>query len=203
MIGRIRQFLARRRFIVQEGKKGNYIETTQISFDNQLGSYNKILQGSIVSNNVIGSYNHIANNCILTKARIGNYCSIAPYVCLGLGEHALDAVSNNSFFYANAYEELTAKECIIGHDVWIGVKATVRRGVTVGNGAVIGAHTFVNADVPPFAIVVGTPGKIIGYKFDEAKRAEIEASAWWDLDKEKAAAKIAEIHVEPGKFPKP
>jgi acetyltransferase-like isoleucine patch superfamily enzyme len=46
-------------------------------------------------------------------------------------------------------------------DCWIGEKATVLRGVTVGRGSVVGAQTVVNRDVPPLSVVVGNPGKVV------------------------------------------
>ena len=49
---------------------------------------------------------------------------------------------------------------IIGKNVWIGDKATTLPGVTIGDGAVIGANTVVTKDVPPFCIVVGNPATI-------------------------------------------
>jgi acetyltransferase-like isoleucine patch superfamily enzyme len=49
----------------------------------------------------------------------------------------------------------------IGGDVWIGEKATVLRGVDVGHGAIVASHCLVNADVPPFAIAVGVPVRVV------------------------------------------
>ncbi len=49
----------------------------------------------------------------------------------------------------------------IGADVWVGEKASVLRGVDVGHGAVVASHCLVNADVPPFAIVVGVPARVV------------------------------------------
>lgn len=49
----------------------------------------------------------------------------------------------------------------IGPDVWIGVKATVLRGVRIGAGSVIAAHSVVNDDVPEYSIVAGTPGRVV------------------------------------------
>jgi acetyltransferase-like isoleucine patch superfamily enzyme len=49
----------------------------------------------------------------------------------------------------------------IGPDVWIGAKASVLRGVTVGRGSVLAAHTVVTRDVPPFSIVAGVPGRVV------------------------------------------
>lgn len=49
----------------------------------------------------------------------------------------------------------------IGPDVWIGTKATVLRGVHVGQGAVVGANTVVCRDVPAYAVVAGVPGRVV------------------------------------------
>jgi len=50
----------------------------------------------------------------------------------------------------------------IGNNVWIGEKATILSGVTIGDGAVIAANAVVNKDVPPYALVAGVPAKVIG-----------------------------------------
>ena len=47
-----------------------------------------------------------------------------------------------------------AKEIIIGDDVWIGFNATIMKGVTIGNGAIIGANSIITKDVPPYAVVI-------------------------------------------------
>jgi acetyltransferase-like isoleucine patch superfamily enzyme len=49
----------------------------------------------------------------------------------------------------------------IGPDCWVGVKASVLRGVTVGAGSVLAAHSLVNKDVPPMSVVVGVPGRVV------------------------------------------
>ena len=49
----------------------------------------------------------------------------------------------------------------IGKDVWIGEKASVLRGVDVGDGSVIASHCLVNRDVPPYSIAVGVPVRVI------------------------------------------
>ena len=58
---------------------------------------------------------------------------------------------------------LPEKEITIADDVWVGFNATVFKGVNIGKGAIIGANTVVTKDVPPFAVVVGNPARIIKY----------------------------------------
>jgi len=55
---------------------------------------------------------------------------------------------------------------LIGNDVWIGLGAIILSGVTIGDGAVVGAGAVVSRDVPPYAVVVGSPARIIKYRFD-------------------------------------
>lgn len=130
----------------------------------------------------IGNYSYIGYNVFITKANIGRYVSIANNVSIGMGEHHLDKISTNSVFFENESAELTQKNCIIGHDVWIGADSLIRRGVTVGVGAVIGANSVVTKDVPNFAIVAGVPARIIRYRFDEKKQEQILKSKWWQED---------------------
>lgn len=141
----------------------------------------------------IENYTYIGYNCFITKTDIGRYCSIANNVSIGMGEHPLDRISTNSIFYENAKEELTKKECVIKNDVWIGVDSIIRRGVKIGNGAVIGANSFVNSDVPDYAIVAGSPAKIIRFRFNMEQQEIINKSRWWEQDKEEAKKIVKEL----------
>ena len=63
---------------------------------------------------------------------------------------------------APATRKLYSKgDVIIGNDVWIGDKATILPGVTIGNGAIIAANAVVTKDVPAYTVVGGNPAKII------------------------------------------
>lgn len=147
-----------------------------------LGKHIEIGNSRVDKETTIGDYSYIGNNCFVTKAEIGRYVSIANNVTIGAGEHDLDALSTSAWFYDDALTVLRRGDCIIGHDVWIGVDSIIRRGVKIGNGAVVGANSFVNKDVPDFAIVAGNPAKIIRYRFDEEMRLRISDSKWWDKD---------------------
>ncbi|GMA85444.1 hypothetical protein GCM10025868_06940 [Angustibacter aerolatus] len=74
----------------------------------------------------------------------------------------------------------TASTLRIGHDVWIGFGATVLGGVTIGHGAVIGARAVVTRDVSPYAVVVGSPARVIRSRVPEHLVEEMLAIAWWD-----------------------
>jgi acetyltransferase-like isoleucine patch superfamily enzyme len=57
-------------------------------------------------------------------------------------------------------------------NLWVGTKSTILRGVTVGEGAVIGAMSLVNRDVPPYAVVGGVPARVLGWRPRPVSREE-------------------------------
>lgn len=87
---------------------------------------------------------------------IGEDCLIAPFVYLVDSNHGLLRSER-----INRQQNTTAP-ITIGNDVWIGAKATVLAGVSIGDGAVIASGAMVNRDVAPYAIVGGTPAKVLG-----------------------------------------
>ncbi len=68
---------------------------------------------------------------------------------------------------------------MIEHDVWVGQNVRMARGIKIGTGAVIAAGAIATEDVPPYAVVGGTPARVIKYRFPEELRAVLLASAWW------------------------
>jgi acetyltransferase-like isoleucine patch superfamily enzyme len=125
-----------------------------------------------------------------TRCRIGKYCSVAPGVSILLGgNHRVDWVTTYPFSaIADWHPEAagirghpsTNGDVVIGNDVWLGRCCTILSGVTVGDGAVIGAEALVVKDVPPYAIVGGNPGRVIRFRFDEATIARLLTIRWWD-----------------------
>ncbi|MCI3921403.1 CatB-related O-acetyltransferase [Paenibacillus sp. TRM 82003] len=124
--------------------------------------------------------------------KIGKYCSIAAGVTIMLGgEHYMDRVTTYPFqgmipeamIYID--KPFSKGDVKIGHDVWIGLGATIMSGVNIGNGAVIATQSLVVKDVPPYAIVGGNPAKVIRYRFSPEVIKEIEESRWWDWPYEK------------------
>jgi virginiamycin A acetyltransferase len=140
----------------------------------------------------IGAWSYVGYQCFVSRATIGPYASIANNVSIGPGEHALSGISTSSTFAGpELFAELTSKPVTLGADVWIGVDAIIRRGVTIGTGAVIGANSFVSSDVPPFAVVAGSPARLIKYRFAADDRERILASQWWLLDPPQAKQILA------------
>lgn len=131
------------------------------------------------------------------QVEVGRYCSIARFQQWMGSDHPIDWASSSPVFHQStmpAAERFRAVHGVtdqpppfpgidrtvrIGHDVWIGDAAMIAPGVQIGDGAVIGARTLVLEDVPPYAIVVGHPARVLRYRFAEALVARFQALAWW------------------------
>lgn len=132
------------------------------------------------------------------RVEIGNFSSFAAGChLLAGGEHNTQITSTYPFlvYYGEDPGALVADPTRIryqyavykgplriGSDVWIGYRAMVLSGVTIGHGAIIGAGAVVAKDVPPFAIVVGNPARVIKKRFDEDLVEKLLELHWWDWD---------------------
>ena len=86
-------------------------------------------------------------------------------------------VTTKVFIYNAGYEK-----CKKAIDVWIGRKARIMPGVTIGDGAIIGGYSVVTKVVPPYSVVAGTPAKIVKTRFDDETIAFLEEIKWWDFE---------------------
>ncbi|BAQ64650.1 CatB-related O-acetyltransferase [Geminocystis sp. NIES-3709] len=161
-------------------------------FNSTLGNYSRIYSFSRVTDSKIGNFTYISHQCIINNCEIGNYCSIARGVKIGLGKHPTNFISTSPIFYSlvNPLKKIVSKSqkfteferTFIGSDVWIGVNTLLADGVTIGDGAIIGANAIVTKDIPPFAIAVGCPAKVIKYRFSEENIEKLLSIKWWEKD---------------------
>ena len=120
-----------------------------------------------------------------TPVRIGSFCSIGPEVLFVSAEHRMDTASTYPFRIANGKlgqgaETLGKGPITVGHDVWVGARCIVLSGVTIGNGAVIGAGSIVTRDIPPYAVAAGNPARVIRYRFTPDVIERLQSLTWWD-----------------------
>jgi len=128
---------------------------------------------------------------------VGSFCSIAEDVeVLTGGNHRADWVTTFPFGRLNTdvfpfddhnAQPLSKGDVVIQDDVWIGHKAMLMSGVTVGYGAVVAAGAVVTKDVPPYAIVGGNPARVIKYRFEPLAIERLLALRWWNLDDKEIA----------------
>ncbi len=151
----------------------------------EVGARTKIAESSF------GDYSYVVNDSDIIYSTIGKFCSIAAHTRINPGNHPLDRVMLSHVSYRSSayglgpddpafFEWRRGSPVTLGHDVWIGHGAVVLPGVMVSTGAAIGACTVVTKDVPPFAVVVGNPGRVLRYRFPDAVIAGLQRIAWWD-----------------------
>ena len=123
------------------------------------------------------------------QALIGRFCSLSHELLFLVGRnHNYKAITTSSQLPIRPKtRSKNPQQIIIGHDVWIGHGATILGGVKIGNGAVIGANAVVAKDIPPYAIAVGNPARVIKYRFDEETIKKMLAVKWWNWSLEKIA----------------
>lgn len=118
--------------------------------------------------------------------RIGRYSSVHPSVWVFGANHPMNTRSTHALFYNPAFgfakaDLLTRTRLTVGHDVFIGFNAIITSSVSeIGDGSVIGAGSVVHQNVPPYAIVVGNPARVVRYRFSRDTIETLRASRWWD-----------------------
>ncbi len=163
----------------------------QIRLDNPADRiYLEIGKDNIIGSNFIFESDMgrvtIGNNCCIlgctfisrSQIRVGNYVHIAWGTYLyDHDSHSVNSInrrkdnidelcsirSGQNFLKTKDWSDIRTKPIDIQDDVWIGMNAVVFGGVTIGRGAVVGAGAYVRTNVPPYAIVIGNPAKIIGF----------------------------------------
>ncbi len=160
-----------------------------------------------IKNSALGAYSYINGygSVSLYATEVGRYCSIAESAVIGAPEHPTDWLSTHPFtftrpdympkFYESPdFQRLAPTadsagavypipdKTVIGHDVWIGAGAQIRRGLTVGDGAIVAAHALVTHDVPPYAVVVGQPARVLRMRFTDPVIARLLKLQWWRYD---------------------
>ena len=148
----------------------------------------------------------MVNDSDIIYATIGKFCSIAAHTRLNPGNHPLDRVMLSHVGYRSSAYGLGPDDpdffawrrvspVVLGHDVWIGHGAVVLPGVTVGTGAAVGAGSIVTKDVPPFAVVVGNPGRVLRLRFSEPVVADLLRIAWWDWPHERIGVAMQDFRT--------
>jgi virginiamycin A acetyltransferase len=143
----------------------------------------------------IGRNTYTGMNTVLMNVNIGSFCSISWNVSIGGANHDYTRVVQHSLLYNNHdnlrpdYREIPYdrfnESLDIGSDVWVAAGAVILPGLKIGHGAVIGANSVVTHDVPPYAIVVGSPVKIVRWRFDSEIIELLLRLEWWQWEEAK------------------
>ena len=159
----------------------------------RIDSTSKVCSKSELNSVTMGKYSYIGNDCFMGNVDIGAFCSIADRVCIGGASHPIERVSSSPVFHEGnnvlgvifqpfPYEH--ASKTTIENDVWIGIGAIIKAGITIHNGAVIGAGSVVTHDVPVYEVWAGNPAKKIKDRFDKETATKLEKTEWWNKSDE-------------------
>ncbi len=183
-----------------------FVDPTASVRDSTLGAYTEVGARTTLAEVEFGDYSYVVHDSQIIYASIGKFCSIASHTRINPGNHPLERVALNHFTYrasayglgpdeASFFDWRRQHHVRLGHDVWLGHGVIVLPGVTIGSGAAIGAGTVVTKDVPPFAVVVGNPGRVLRFRFPEEIRAALLRIAWWHWPRERLAGALEEIRT--------
>lgn len=149
----------------------------------------------------VGMYTHggcFVPGTVDKYTTIGRFCSLASPMRVMNRNHPLEFKSTHGLFF-NPSLGLCETDPIryvpleIGHDVWIGHSAIILPSVqSIGTGAVVGAGSVVNKEIPPYAVVFGSPARIIKYRFPKETIQELLASRWWEKSLEEIKSSLDE-----------
>ena len=162
-----------------------------------LGRYVEIGDRCVLEETAVGDYTYCfcSNDVIYTT--LGKFNSIATGVRISPVQHPAKtrAAAHHFTYRCSHYGFGPDDEGLIrwrretshvttGNDVWIGHNAVVMGGVTLGDGAVVGAGAVVTHDVAPYEIVGGVPARHIGWRYAPEVIAAMERIRWWDWSHE-------------------
>ena len=162
--------------------------------DTKVGKNVKIYRPSHIKNCEIGDYTYISTNANISITHIGKFCSIGPNFFCGWGIHPTNGISTSPLFYSKqqqngatlAHEDKIEERKLItiGNDVFIGANVTILDGITIGDGSIIGAGAVVSKDIPDYAIAVGSPIRIIKFRFNDNQISSLKRIQWWNFKEE-------------------
>lgn len=164
-----------------------------------LEGQNKLGKHTTIDKSEIGRGTFVGDNSLLYRVKVGRYCAIASDVKFVSGEHPTSKiVSIHPAFYSSSaqygfsyvhdsifdeFKFIDSKHLNhVGNDVWIGSRATILEGITIGDGVIVAAGAVVTKDIPAYAIVGGVPATIIKYRFTKAQIEYLESTKWWNKE---------------------
>ncbi len=183
-------------------ENGALITDSEIEGNVTIDKYSCVNRCTIMRYFGLGCFSYVANS------HIGRYCTFGARASVGTFSHPTNWLSIHEFQYRDTskiYGESLLTNGIniapknpvltIGNDVWIGDNASVKYGLTIGSGAIIGLGAVITKDVPPYAIMGGNPARILRFRFNETIIEKLLALEWWSLDiNDLAHIKFSDIH---------
>ncbi len=172
--------------------------------DCTFGQYCEVGARTSLAEVTMGDYSYVVNDSDIIYTTIGKFANIAAHTRINPGQHPLDRASMHHFQYRSRmygfgdddrdfFDWRRSQPVTIGHDVWVGHGAVIMGGVSIATGAVIGSHAVVTRDVPAYAIVIGSPARLLRYRFEDTIQASLQRICWWDWSHEQLSTSLKDF----------
>lgn len=173
-----------------------------ILIDTALDAQVRIQRDNYIQSSQIGSYSYTGQSTRIFAARIGRFCSISWHVSIGPSEHKTDTLTTHPLNHDASWKIFPADDLPvtkfgqttqIGHDVWIGCGAFLKKGITVADGCVIGANAVLIHDTEPYGIYAGSPARLIRHRFPAPIIRQLQALDLYARDDATVIAILTQI----------
>nr|WP_028578825.1 acyltransferase [Desulfogranum japonicum] len=142
------------------------VETLNIGADTRIWAFVHILPGAVIGSGCNICDNVFIENEVIVGDRVTVKCGVQLWDGLTIEDDVFigpNATFTNDIF-PRSKQAFTLRRTIIERGASIGANATILCGLSIGRGAMVGAGSVVLRDVPPYAVVVGNPARIIRYE---------------------------------------
>jgi phosphonate metabolism protein (transferase hexapeptide repeat family) len=183
------------------------LHPTSVVRASDFGRFTYLGPRSHVAETVLGDYSYAMGDNQIAHAVIGKFANIATGVRINPPNHPTWRATLHHFTYrshsyglsldddASIFKWRAEDRVEIGHDVWLGHDSIVMPGVKIGTGAAIGSGAIVTKDVPPYAIVVGVPARVLRFRVEPKVAERLQQIAWWDWSQEQLDAALADFRA--------
>lgn len=177
--------------------------------DCTFGPYVELGDHCVAEETAFGGYTYLFGSNDVIYAALGRFNSIATGVRINPVAHPMrERAAAHHFTYRAAHYGLgeddpslidwrRARRVTTGNDVWIGHNAVIMGGVTLGDGAVVGAGAVVTRDAAPYEIVGGVPARHLGWRYDRETIEALLRIRWWDWSHEQLRDRLADFNDVP------
>lgn len=169
-------------------------------FESHVPIESRVERRALLVRSNVGKYSYVGPECRLFDVSLGAYASLGPRVIVGENEHETRSFSTSDLLFEGMPRDQYMLECKrrteIGADAWVGANAFIRKGLKIGIGSIIGAHSVVLQDVEPYTIMVGVPARKVRMRFSDSVTKALLASKWWEYDRPVLQEVIASVMSE-------
>jgi phosphonate metabolism protein (transferase hexapeptide repeat family) len=168
------------------------IDPSAIIRESEFGRYTYVGADCFIADTVMEDYGYAMGGNQIAHATLGKFCNIASGVRINPSNHPWFRATQHHFTYrsrsygfaleddAEVFAWRRQDAVAIGPDVWLGHNAIVMPGVTIGAGVAVGSGSIVTKDIPPYAIAVGVPARVIRFRAEPSVIEAMQRLCWWD-----------------------